>query len=270
MAPRRASADPSARRPNSRRRSGSVEQLRYGLGQFVRPGDFDERSGRAKFVRDGLKVFHVRPYDDGFREQRRLEDIVPAAPRQRAAHEDHVGGGEQAAQFADGVEQQDASSSGTPAVRAGKPRTAPDSSPRPPPAFGPRGRTAPACAAPRSGAGRDGGRPAGASFRPRTASSSTSSASAPGMVLAAIHTAAGCRAASQRLTGESGAAARASKSYLKLPATFHPLRRRAQRQKALAHLLALRQDPVRRRQTAREEPRPAADSAGRRGRRCGR
>ena len=47
------------------------------------------------------------PEDDGFAEERRLEDVVAAALRERAAHEDDVGDGEEAAEFADGVEEED-------------------------------------------------------------------------------------------------------------------------------------------------------------------
>ena len=45
---------------------------------------------------------------------------------------------------------------------------------------------------------------------------------------------------------------------LEIACHFHPLRRRAQRQKALAHFRALRLDPVHRRPEGGEPPRPAA------------
>ena len=35
----------------------------------------------------------------------RLQDIVPAAPRERASHEHDIGDGKQAGQLADGIEQ---------------------------------------------------------------------------------------------------------------------------------------------------------------------
>ena len=57
----------------------------------------------------------MRPGDHRLAEERRLQDIVTPALGQRSAHENHVRHGEQAAQLADGIEQQDA---GLAAIRA--------------------------------------------------------------------------------------------------------------------------------------------------------
>ena len=68
--------------------------------------DFHARARRPELVRNGLEVLHVRPGDHRLGEKCRLENIVPAAPGQRSAHEDRVRHGKQAAQFADGIQQQ--------------------------------------------------------------------------------------------------------------------------------------------------------------------
>ena len=101
------------------RASSGESSRRATAGASSAPGDFDGGPGRAKILRDGLEVLHVRAHDDRLAEQRRLEDVVAAAYRQRAAHEDHVGQREQAAQFADGIEQQHAGRARAPARRRG-------------------------------------------------------------------------------------------------------------------------------------------------------
>ena len=59
----------------------------------------------AKFSRDGREVFQMRPCHDRPSTRRRLQNIVSAAPRQRASHEDHIGDRKQAGQLPDGIEQ---------------------------------------------------------------------------------------------------------------------------------------------------------------------
>ena len=67
----------------------------------------DQSAGRPERVRNVAKIFHVAPDDDGLAEHRRLQDVVPAARSYRAAHEYDVRAGEQPAQLAHRIEQQD-------------------------------------------------------------------------------------------------------------------------------------------------------------------
>ena len=69
-------------------------------------GDLDISLACTKLAGDVAKVFHVRAADDGPAEEGRLQDVVTAARGQGTAHEDDIRQREQAAQLADGIEQE--------------------------------------------------------------------------------------------------------------------------------------------------------------------
>ncbi len=72
------------------RRSASPRRPASSLGA----ADFQKRPLLAKFCRDGREVFQMRPCHDRLATSRRLQNIVAAAPRERASHEDHIGNAE--------------------------------------------------------------------------------------------------------------------------------------------------------------------------------
>ena len=61
-----------------------VEQPLKGFRQLRGAGDFEAGPGRPELIRDGLEVLHVRSGDNRLAEKSRLENVMPAAMRQRA------------------------------------------------------------------------------------------------------------------------------------------------------------------------------------------
>jgi hypothetical protein len=181
--------------------------------------------------------------------------LWPPRARQRAAHEDHVRHGEQP------LNSPMESSSSTRGRRHSHCRapTADVRDARANPACPPPPRSAPACAAPESASGRDA---RGASSRNAAITTSSSSHPRGG----GRHGAGGDpdllrpHAGEQRsCTGEPSGIARGSKSYLKLPDTRTAVRRRAEREEALADLLRSAPGRHRRRQHgAAKKPAPPA------------
>src|ERR1035441_6741485 len=108
----RAPAPPTSTRAGGARNSSAIS-AKFSLGGSpTRPGgapgggtglpppaDFHQGVGGAKLVGDFGEILHVRPHDDGFPEQRRLQDIVSPSRRQRSAHEHAIGQSKQPAEF---------------------------------------------------------------------------------------------------------------------------------------------------------------------------
>jgi hypothetical protein len=79
--------------------------------QFGSRSDFHQRARRPERIGDFAEVFHMPAHHNGLAEHGWLEDVVSSARNDGAAHEYHVGPGEQPAQLAHGIEQQDAGQS---------------------------------------------------------------------------------------------------------------------------------------------------------------
>ena len=107
MAPRLASARDSRAPPMARAADGIVEQAGNGVGERGGVGDIEAGFGGPEIVGNRLEIFHVGSQNHGLAEEGGLEDVVAAASGESAAHENDVGDGEEAAQLADGVEQED-------------------------------------------------------------------------------------------------------------------------------------------------------------------
>ena len=83
------------------------KKLRNGACQLGRAPNEGEGFRTMKLFRDGREVFHVRAHDDRLAEIRRLQNVVTAAHRQRASHEDNISDVKEGRELADGIQQQD-------------------------------------------------------------------------------------------------------------------------------------------------------------------
>jgi hypothetical protein len=94
------------------RRERSFSEVRIGrrtpdgAGQVRTRCDAQESSMARKVAFNVAEVFEMGSGDYGLAEQRGFENIVPAPRSQSSTHEDNLGMREQAAEFADGIEQQ--------------------------------------------------------------------------------------------------------------------------------------------------------------------
>ena len=184
------------------------------------------------------------PTITGFAEQRRLQNVVSPARRQRPPHEDAVRQSEQPPEFADGIQQQDAGR-----IRA---QRRPDPGATAGHTAIPAASSLPATTSKRSGLRGTSIRKTPRILRHAAITASSSSTRSSAIVLAAIHTFAG-RTRSIKLHHRRRRIRRPRrKIVLQIPAHRDPLG--AQREEALPHLFRLRQNRVHRRQHHRKHP----------------
>ena len=94
---------PSHARPATRE-DPVCEQSGYSRRQVLRLIDRDITAGREESIPDRSKILEMRAGDHRLGAKRRLEDVVPAAIRERTAHEHDVANGKERAQLPHGIE----------------------------------------------------------------------------------------------------------------------------------------------------------------------